>query len=571
MANPDRLSGLDASFLSLERSGAHMHVGSVLVFEGEAPHYDEFVAQDRAAAAPRAALPPEARLPAARPGPPGLDRRPALQRPLPRAPHRAARARRARTSCAAWPGASSPRRLDRSKPLWEMWLVDRVGDDAFALISKTHHALVDGVSGVDILTVLFDLEPDPPEPDPAPPWYPRPEPSAGRAARRRRWRSAPRRRWTPRAARSAPRRHPERAVAGGGRAVTGLAAMAAAGLAGAPPSPLNVRIGSHRRFAWVDADLERFKAIKSALGGTVNDVVLAAVTGALRALLHPPRPRPGGHGAQGDGAGLRARRRRARRARQPGRRDVRAAAALRGGRRASASAIIHEAMGGLKESGQAVGAEVLTRLAGFAAPTVLDQAVAAADPPALLQPRRDERARPAVPALPAGPPAARLLPAGPADAQHRARDRDHVLRRPARLRAARRLRRDAGPRRRSPPTSSARSTSSRRPRGSQEQTGSKRRRAGRPPEGRHDLVRRLLALLLGTVLVAGGVFALLVAFNARDDAGVGGGGPAGPGQLQPDLGSRHLAAGQHVPLDGPHRSARPAAPTTTGCRRARAG
>jgi hypothetical protein len=63
-------------------------------------------------------------------------------------------------------------------------------------------------------------------------------------------------------------------------------------------------------------------------------------------------------------------------------------------------------------------------------------------------------------------------------------------------------------------------------------------------------VRRLLALLLGTVLVAGGVFALLLVFNARDDAGVGGGAPAGPGDLQPDLGSRHLEPSQHVPLEG---------------------
>ena len=64
-------------------------------------------------------------------------------------------------------------------------------------------------------------------------------------------------------------------------------------------------------------------------------------------------------------------------------------------------------------------------------------------------------------------------------------------------------------------------------------------------------MRRLVALLLGTALVAGGIFALLLVFNARDDAGVGGSDtPSGPGRLQPDLGSRHLQAGQHVPLDG---------------------
>jgi hypothetical protein len=63
-------------------------------------------------------------------------------------------------------------------------------------------------------------------------------------------------------------------------------------------------------------------------------------------------------------------------------------------------------------------------------------------------------------------------------------------------------------------------------------------------------VRRLLLVLLGTVVVAGGIFALLLAFNARDDAGVGDGAAAGPGELQPDRGSRHLDSTQHVPLEG---------------------
>jgi WS/DGAT/MGAT family acyltransferase len=149
--------------------------------------------------------------------------------------------------------------------------------------------------------------------------------------------------------------------------------MAAAGLAGAPPSPLNVRIGSHRRFAWVDAELAEFKAIKTALGGTVNDVVLSAVAGALRAFV-------------------------IRRGRDPEGMELKALVPVsvradteRGalGNRVAAMyaplplyaaeplerfRIVHEAMGGLKASGQAVGAEVITRLAGFAAPTVLDQA-----------------------------------------------------------------------------------------------------------------------------------------------------------------------------------------------------
>src|SRR5829696_4893340 len=283
MPNPDRLSGLDASFLALERSGAHMHVGSVLVFEGSTPDYEDFLANLQA----RLHLVPRYRQKLA--WPPLVQGRPVWIDD----PHFNAGYHVRHTALPAPAGEQELRRLagrvfaqglDRSKPLWELWLVDRVGDDAFALVCKTHHALVDGVSGVDISTVLFDLEPDPPEPDPTPAWYPRPEPSgalllAASVAERA---SAPLD-----AARGAleAARHPERAVAGGGKAVTGLAAMAAAGIAGAPPSPLNVRIGSHRRFAWVDADLGRFKAIKGALGGTVNDVVLTAVAGALRAFV----------------------------------------------------------------------------------------------------------------------------------------------------------------------------------------------------------------------------------------------------------------------------------------------
>jgi WS/DGAT/MGAT family acyltransferase len=262
--------------------------------------------------------------------------------------------------------------LDRSKPLWELWLVDRVGEDAFALISKTHHALVDGVSGVDISTVLFDLEPDPPQPDPPPPWVPSPEPSGATLLAT----SLAERASSPLdAARVLAEvvRRPERALAEGGRAAGGIAAMAAAGLAGAPPSPLNVRIGSHRRFAWVDAELERFKAIKSALGGTVNDVVLAAVTGALREFMIR-------RGRDTDGVALKAMVPVSIRAdEERGALGNRVAAMyaplpIYAADPVERFRIVHEAMGGLKESGQAVGAEVLTRLAGFAAPTILDQA-----------------------------------------------------------------------------------------------------------------------------------------------------------------------------------------------------
>ncbi len=166
---------------------------------------------------------------------------------------------------------------------------------------------------------------------------------------------------------------PDRAGADAGRAAAGLASMAAAGIAGAPPSPLNVRIGPHRRFAWVSADLALFKAIKDALGGTINDVVLTVVTGALRAHLFR-------HGRDPEGLELKAM--------VPISVRADSARGALGNQVAAMYAplpvgledpverfrFVHGAMKGLKESGQAVGAQAITRLADAAAPTVLDQA-----------------------------------------------------------------------------------------------------------------------------------------------------------------------------------------------------
>ena len=371
MANRDRLSPLDASFLSLETDGAHMHVGSVLVFDGPAPPYEELVTQIER----RLHLVPRYRQKLAYP--PLRQARPVWVDD----PHFNAGYHVRHTALPAPAGEAELRqlagrlfsqRLDRAKPLWEIWLVDSVGDDRFALICKTHHALVDGVSGVDITTVLFDLQPDPePAPEP-PPWLPGPEPSgvALLADTVAELMSAPLD-----AARAAAHAlsHADETGAEAGRAVAGIAQTLAAGIAGAPPSPLNVRIGPHRRFAWAEGDLAQFRAVKDALGGTVNDVVLTVVTGALRELL-------------------------IRRGRDPERLTLKAmvpvsvrAEAERGalGNRVAALyaplpvgvadplerfAVVHEAIGHLKRSGQAVGAEALTRLAGFAAPTVLDQA-----------------------------------------------------------------------------------------------------------------------------------------------------------------------------------------------------
>jgi WS/DGAT/MGAT family acyltransferase len=371
VSNPDRLTGLDASFLALEEGGAHMHVGSVLLFDGEAPAYEDFVAQLER----RLALVPRYRQRLA--FPPLVQSRPVwVDDPHFNAGyhvrHTALPEPAGELELRRLAGRVFAQRLDRAKPLWELWLVDRVEGDRFAIVAKTHHCLVDGISGVDITTVLFDLDPHPAEPLPPPePWIPRPEPSqatlladalAERAA-------------TPlELARAAVgvAAHPRSAFAAAGTAVGGLAAITQAGIAAAPRSPLNVRIGPHRRFTWVDADLQRFKDIKNALGGTVNDVVLTAVAGALRGhfLAH-------GYSTEQDlkamvPVSVRADSERG----ALGNKVSTMYAPLPIGLADPLArfATVREAMRGLKSSGQAVGAEMITSLADFAPPTILSQA-----------------------------------------------------------------------------------------------------------------------------------------------------------------------------------------------------
>ena len=258
--------------------------------------------------------------------------------------------------------------LDRTKPLWELWLVEGLEGGRFAIVGKSHHALVDGVSGVDITTVLFDLEAEPPEPPGRPPkWAPRPEPTdlrlLGDALRERA--TSPRE--IVRGFRAALRgpRQVMRGVGATGRMLgTGVSA---------PSTPFNVEIGPHRRLAFVRSDLATLKAVKNEHGGTVNDVVLSVVAGALGNYM-----RARGH----DTEGLELR------AMVPV--SVRADeehGAL--GNRISAMMaplpvwsedpverlhIVTETMGDLKGSGQAVGAEILTKITDFAPPTIASQA-----------------------------------------------------------------------------------------------------------------------------------------------------------------------------------------------------
>jgi WS/DGAT/MGAT family acyltransferase len=263
--------------------------------------------------------------------------------------------------------------LDRDKPLWEIWLVEGLEGDRFAMLSKTHHALVDGISGVDIMSVLFDTTPEPAAPtDTGERWLPRPLPSPAQLFGEALMERATIPGELMRSVRAV-FRGPRMVLEGLRDAAVGVGAMAWAGLNPAPSTPYNKSIGPHRRYTWVRANLADLKAIKDELGGTVNDLVLATVAGALGKHL-----RRRGHNT--DGLELKAM------VPVSVRADVERGAL--GNRVAAMMAplpvwcqdpvarldIVHEELKGLKSGGQAVGAQVLTELSGFAPATVMGQA-----------------------------------------------------------------------------------------------------------------------------------------------------------------------------------------------------
>ena len=371
MAN-DRLTGLDASFLHLENATSNMHVGSVIIFEGPPPPYDELLeAFER-----RLPLVPRYRqrlafVPLGQGRPKWVDD-----------PHLNLRYHVRST---ALPSAGSEdqlkdlagrafsQQLDRDKPLWEAWLVEGLEGDRFAMVSKTHHALVDGISGVDIISVIFDSSPDPAAPTgPGDRWLPRPLPSRAQLLGEALVERATIPAEITRSLRAIVR-GPRRLLAGLRDAAVGVGAMAWAGLNPAPSSPYNKDIGPHRRFTWVRANLDDLKAIKDALGGTVNDVVLATVAGALGKHLRR-------RGQNTDGLELKAMVPvSVRQDDERGALGNRVAAIMAAlpvwcqepGARLD---IVREELRGLKSGGQAVGAQVLTDLSGFAPPTIMDQA-----------------------------------------------------------------------------------------------------------------------------------------------------------------------------------------------------
>ena len=172
----DRLSAVDASFLHQEKRASHMHIGALAIFEGPPPSRDEFAehVESRLHLVPRYRQ--KLAIPRLEMGRPFWVDDPAFNIDY-HVRHTALPQPGTDVELRQLLGRIFSQRLDRSKPLWELWLVQGFEDGQFALISKTHHALVDGVSGVDIATVLFDLTPVPAQTPVEEPWTPQPEPS----------------------------------------------------------------------------------------------------------------------------------------------------------------------------------------------------------------------------------------------------------------------------------------------------------------------------------------------------------------------------------------------------------
>lgn len=284
----ERLGVLDAEFLHLEDERQQMHIAGLCIFEGPPPSQEEVT---RLFTAKLGLIPRYRRrirflpLQIGRPvwvDDPDFDlsyhvRRTTLQPPGDDA------------ALCALMGHLMSQLLDRSRPLWEVWIVDGLEGGRWALVSKVHHSMVDGVSGVDLTAVLLDTAPDSPLPAVAP-WVPAPEPSRV-AEVLDAWRGLAHD--TRRIARSAVAmtKHPATAMRGLRDSWGGLATFTRR-LVNLRMGALQGNVGRHRSYTHVSASLADVQVIRKALGGTVNDVVLAAVTGGYRALLQAQTGHP---------------------------------------------------------------------------------------------------------------------------------------------------------------------------------------------------------------------------------------------------------------------------------------
>jgi WS/DGAT/MGAT family acyltransferase len=279
---PDRLSPLDASFLHIEDGVSHMHIASIAIFEGPPPPFGDIVDMVEAK----------------------LDLVPRYRQKVKFVPLELGRPvwvddehfnieYHLRHTALPAPGGESELRklvgrvmaqpLDRSKPLWEIWVVEGLEDNRWSILAKTHHALVDGVAGTDLLAVIMDLSPDATRPEHPSEWTPHAEPSGLELAVEAVENMVRSPYEQLRAARAQTRLVRQLAgyvgeVASGVFALSGLVRPT-------PLSSLNGPLGPHRRYAWASTSVEEIKTVRRELGGTFNDVVLACITNGFRELL----------------------------------------------------------------------------------------------------------------------------------------------------------------------------------------------------------------------------------------------------------------------------------------------
>ena len=369
MSSHERLTVLDELFIHLEGPATHMHVGGIALFEGDAPNYDDVLEM----IARRLQYVPRFRQKLA-PVPFGLGR-PVWVDDLHfnlgyHVRHTALPAPGTRGKLNRLVARIMSQQLDRAKPLWEMWFAEGLAGNRFALISKTHHSLVDGISGTDIMSVLLDPSPEAPDIE-RDDWRPGVEPSSDQLmveALRERLTSPSEVVRSVQSAAGDPATLAGRLIG----SVRALGEWMGSGFS-APPSSLNRPIGPHRRFETVNVHLDDLKRIKNAFGGTVNDVVLTVVSGGLRRLLL-------GRGERVDDLELRAMVPVSVRAdHQRGSlgnmvANVWAILPVYEPDPLERLQVITESMTDLKSSGQAVGAQLLTSLGEFAPPTIVAQA-----------------------------------------------------------------------------------------------------------------------------------------------------------------------------------------------------
>jgi WS/DGAT/MGAT family acyltransferase len=290
----ERLSAQDASFLVFEdaNSNTHMHVGGVSIFDGAgltAPGGAVDIERIRAYVASRLHAIPRYRQ--------RLATTPLEGEPIWIDDDRFNVRFHVRHTRLPRPGDDRElkrltarilsQRLDRSRPLWEYWIIEGLQGGRFAALTKTHHCMIDGVSGVDISSVLMRLEPSD-DFEPAPAWEPRPCPGRAELVRNEFARrvSVPAeivhgaRSWLRRQSWDSNHLRDD---------LAGVAKTLGVAWQGAAKTPINLPIGPHRRFDWTHVALDDAKRIKNTLGGTINDIVLATVAGALGEFLRRRR------------------------------------------------------------------------------------------------------------------------------------------------------------------------------------------------------------------------------------------------------------------------------------------